>query len=164
VALFVDLGGGDEVRLTGFNPSMPTARHDQAFVHRRQLGYAQLDDRGFDLAAARADVIFGANVADRFDGGAGNDRLGGQGQHGYAFGEGGYDVVVDQDLARSKPCRPGGITAADGPWRRQSTASPARARDRRPPRHQWVPEAGLMVRSGVRGRDELGRGRAEADV
>jgi Ca2+-binding RTX toxin-like protein len=153
-ALFVDLGGGDGVQVTGFNPfdAYGSGAIERVTFTDGELSYAQLVDRGFDLVGgADDDVVSGTNVVDRFDGGAGNDRLvGGKGNDSYAFGRGsGHDVVVDEDLTPGNFDRivmKGGITAADIGVEASTDRLTLRIRGTEDQLDiQWVPDAGLMV-------------------
>ena len=153
-ALFVDLGDGDGVQVTGFNPldAYASGAIERVTFTDGELSYAQLVDRGFDLVGgAGADVISGTNAVDRFDGGAGDDRLlGGKGNDTYSFGRGsGRDVVVDADLTPGNFDRvvmKGGITAADVAVEASVDRLTLRVRGTEDRLDiQWVPEAGLMV-------------------
>ena len=152
--LFVDLGGGDGVQVTGFDPldAYGSGTIERVMFTDGELSYAQLVDRGFDLAGgAGADVISGTNAVDRFDGRGGNDRLiGGKGDDSYAFGKGsGHDLVVDEDLTAGnfdrvvmKP----GVAAADVAVEASADRLTLRLRgsdDRLD--IQWIPDTGLMV-------------------
>ena len=152
--LFVDLGGGDGVQVTGFDPldAYGSGTIERVMFTDGELSYAQLVDRGFDLAGgAGADVISGTNAVDRFDGRGGNDRLiGGKGNDSYAFGKGsGHDLVVDEDLTAGnfdrvvmKP----GVAAADVAVEASADRLTLRLRgsdDRLD--IQWIPDTGLMV-------------------
>ena len=150
----MDLGDGDGVQVTGFNPldAYGSGAIERVTFTDGELSYAQLVDRGFDLAGgAGADVISGTNAVDRFDGGAGDDRLlGGKGNDTYSFGRGsGHDVVVDRDLTPGNFDRvvmKGGVTAADVAVEATVDRLTLRVRGTEDRLDiQWVPEAGLMV-------------------
>ena len=89
--LLVDLGGGDGVQVTGFNP---LDAYGSAAIERVTFTDGELSLRAARRSRLRprgrrgADVISGTNAVDRFDGGAGDDRLlGGKGNDTYFFGK-----------------------------------------------------------------------------
>lgn len=110
---------GDELHVEGFNPNDaygPHAVETFRFADGATLAYAQLIDKGFDLAGTGGnDFLTGTSARDRMvggagrddlsagagddvlDGGSGNDRLkGGSGNDQYVLGDGfGQDVVLD---------------------------------------------------------------------
>ncbi|HTO50864.1 MAG TPA: putative Ig domain-containing protein [Burkholderiales bacterium] len=153
-ALFLDLGGGDGVQVSGFNPldAYGTGAIERVMFTDGELTYAQLIDRGFDLVGSDgADVMWGTNVVDRFDGAGGNDRMiGGKGDDVYTFGKGsGQDLIVDQDTTPGNFDRvlmKAGITAADVSVQASVDRLTLKLRgtdDRLD--IQWIPDAGLMV-------------------
>ena len=153
-ALFLDLGGGDGVQVSGFNPldAYGSGAIERVMFTDGELSYAQLIDRGFDLVGgAGADVISGTNAVDRFDGRGGNDRLlGGKGNDVYTFGKGsGQDLIVDQDSTPGNFDRvvmKAGITAADVSVQASVDRLTLKLRgtdDRLD--IQWIPDAGVMV-------------------
>jgi Ca2+-binding RTX toxin-like protein len=157
-ALFVDLGGGDGVQMTGFNPldAYGSGAIERVLFADGEMSYGQLIDRGFDLiGGSGADVISGTNVSDRFDGRAGNDRLiGGKGNDTYAFGRGsGHDLIVDEDLTTGNYDRvvmKDGITAADVTAEASADRLTLRVRGTEDRLDiQWVPDAGIMVEEVV---------------
>lgn len=93
------------VRLTGFNPDMaatPAGIGRFQFADGSVLTHAELVARGFDQYGADSDeTITGTNLADRLNGGAGNDLLSGRaGDDIYLFALGdGADVIADADPA-----------------------------------------------------------------
>jgi Ca2+-binding RTX toxin-like protein len=101
-ALFISLGGGDGVKVMGFqadNAAGTVAIESFRFADGT-LDVGALLARGFDIAGSdRAATITGTSVADRFAARSGNERLvGGRGDDTYTFSRGfGRDVIVDQD-------------------------------------------------------------------
>ena len=153
-ALFLDLGGGNGVQVSGFDPldAYGSGGIERIVFADGELTYAQLIDRGFDLVGgAGADVIAGTNAVDRFDGQGGNDRLlGGKGNDVYSFGKGsGQDLIVDQDSTPGNFDRvimKAGITAADVTVQASLDRLTLKLRgtdDRLD--IQWIPDAGVMV-------------------
>lgn len=104
-SLLLDLGGGDAVRIMGFDPQNAGATSSInrfEFADGTALTAAQLLARGFDIGGtASADVLTGTSVADRIDGKAGNDTLaGGMGSDTYRFQQGdGHDTIEENDGA-----------------------------------------------------------------
>ncbi len=99
--LVLNLGGGDQLRLTNFSSTDVYGAHAVetfSFADGTVLTYSQLIDRGFDLVGtAGDDVITGTNGMDRIVGGDGNDTLyGGAGNDTYIFDAGnGTDTIYD---------------------------------------------------------------------
>ena len=109
-ALVLNLGGGDQTRLSNFSNTDVYGAHAVetfSFADGTVLTYSQLIDRGFDLiGTAGDDVITGTNGVDRIVGGGGNDTInggagndilsGGLGDDTYYFDAGnGNDTVYD---------------------------------------------------------------------
>ncbi|MGE3154314.1 MAG: calcium-binding protein [Nitrospiraceae bacterium] len=94
--------GGDELRLSGFNPDDVFGLHAVEtfrFSDGTVLSYNQLIARGFEVAGTPgADTLAGTNGADRMVGGAENDVLQGKdGDDVYVFNRGdGWDRVLDR--------------------------------------------------------------------
>jgi Ca2+-binding RTX toxin-like protein len=101
-ALFIDLGGGNGVKVAGFQADNAenTVAIEQFRFADATLSAGGLLARGFDLVGSElAQIITGTSVADRFVAGRGNEKLvGGKGNDTYTFSRGfGRDLVVDQD-------------------------------------------------------------------
>ncbi|MBK9160736.1 MAG: tandem-95 repeat protein [Nitrosomonadales bacterium] len=109
-SLKLDMGNGNTIHIEGFDPNdvyaTPIIESFQ-FADGTTLSYAQLLERGFDIAGTAADDnLTGTNTNDRIDGGAGNDVLnggsgndvlmGGAGSDTYVFGaNGGQDTIME---------------------------------------------------------------------
>ncbi len=95
--LVINLGGGDQLRLTNFDPNdVYGARAVETFTFAdgTVLSYSQLIDRGFDLVGTTGDdVIQGTNGVDRIIGGDGNDTIIGGGGNDIIDGGAGNDTL-----------------------------------------------------------------------
>ncbi len=120
LVLTVGTGPGDVVRIDGFDPNnaLGTPAIDSfEFADGSVRSYAQLIGQGFDIGGtAGSEALVGTNVADRIDGGSGDDFLsGGGGNDAYWFESGfGNDVVFDfsNDPLESNLIRISGIALA----------------------------------------------------
>lgn len=88
--------GGDAIHIQGFDPNnvwaAPVIESFQ-FAGGTTLSYAQLLERGFDIAGTAADdVLTGTNTTDRISGGAGNDTLDGGAGNDVLMGGAGSDT------------------------------------------------------------------------
>lgn len=154
--LHLDIGGGEGVRLAGFNlldayGSVAVERF--VFLGGIELSAAGLVDRGFDhLGSGGSETLAGTNAVDRFRATAGDDRLaGGEGDDVYEFGRGsGRDFVADQDLTPGNFDRVllrDGITAADVEVIAASDRLTLRLSDADQLAIQWIPSAGFQIES-----------------
>lgn len=88
-SLMVDLGDGDAVHFTGFDPDDPASTPVLGgiqFADGTAMTYQDVLDQGFDVDGTDGDdLIFGTAVADRIDGKSGNDTI---------FAKGGDDVIT----------------------------------------------------------------------
>jgi trimeric autotransporter adhesin len=126
-SLLIDLGNGDSVHFTDFNPDDPTSTPvvgEIQFADGTNMSYADVLAQGFDLDGTEDDdFIEGTAVTDRIDGKGGNDTLlgdagddvltggtgndllmGGEGKDTYVFNRGdGIDVVNDESAGALDP-------------------------------------------------------------
>ena len=114
-SLLIRLNGEDAIHIEGFDPLNPLANPaiDRfVFANGESISFAELLQRGFDIAGTNGDdVITGTAVADRIVGGAGDDLLsGGSGDDSYVWLRGdGSDRIVDREGSNSLFLK-GGIT------------------------------------------------------
>ena len=110
-SLLIKTGNGDDaIHIQGFDPNNVQAApviESFQFANGTTLTYAQLLERGFDIAGTSGDdVLNGTSTTDRIGGGAGNDILnggegndvlmGGSGSDTYIFDAGsGQDAIVE---------------------------------------------------------------------
>src|SRR3954469_12888668 len=97
-SLMVDLGDGDAVHFTGFDPddpgSTPVIGAIQ-FADGTAMTYQDVLDQGFDVDGTDGDdYVFGTAVADRIDGKDGNDTVFAKGGDDVLKGGAGNDVLI----------------------------------------------------------------------
>ena len=100
-SLMLDLGGGNDVHIEGFNYNdvfNTVGIGSFQFADGSSLTAAELLARGFDLdGTENIDVISGTNTTDRINGFAGDDQLGGKDGNDIINGEAGNDVLDGGD-------------------------------------------------------------------
>ena len=97
-SLMVDLGEGDAVHFTGFDPDDPGATPVLGaiqFADGTAMTYQDVLDQGFDLQGTESDdYIVGTAVTDRIDGKEGNDTVLAKGGDDVLTGGAGNDLLI----------------------------------------------------------------------